>query len=119
VRARAEGDSLRGTWVKTSNNVVNYQSIEFLYDANGSLAGSFAVNANLLITAAGQLCSGRSECPNQNTSISLVKYVFDQNDPDAAIIGVQYLLPLGTPANVLCNSFSSDAGFPGIPVPLP
>ena len=109
----------RGQWIKTSNNVVNYKSIEFLYDANGNLAGSFAVNSNLLITPSGQLCSGNSSCPNQTTSISLVKYVFDQNNVDDDVVGIQFLLPLNSPANVLCNSLSSGAGFPGLPVPMP
>src|SRR5215831_3931429 len=79
----------RGQWTKTGTNVYNYQSVEFLYDANGNLAGSFAVNANLLLTATGQLCSGRQNpdaagttiCPNQATSLSLVKYNFE--DPPA------------------------------------
>src|SRR5262252_9966361 len=48
----------RGQWTKTGTNVFNYQSVEFLYDANGNLAGSFAVNSNLLMTPTGQLCSG-------------------------------------------------------------
>jgi len=109
----------RGQWVRTSNNVVNYKSIEFLYDANGNLAGSFAVDADLLMTPAGQLCSGNALCPNQTTSISLVKYLFDNNDVDADIVGMTFLLPLNTPANALCNSLSSGQGFPGIPVPLP
>ena len=109
----------RGQWVQISNNAVNYKSIEFLYDANGNLAGSFAVDSDLLVTSTGQLCGGRSECPLQTASMSLVKYQFDGNDVDADVVGLQYLLPLGTPANVLCNSLSSGAGFPGIPVPLP
>ena len=110
----------RGQWSRVSNNVFNYKSIEFLYDANGNAAGSFAVNSTLLLTSAGQLCSGRSECPKQTTSISLSKYVFDSDNPDLDIVGVDYLLPPGTPTNVLCNTLSSGAGFPAIPViPLP
>jgi hypothetical protein len=110
----------RGQWSRVSNNVFNYQSIEFLYDANGNAAGSFAVNSTLLLTSAGQLCSGSSECPKQNTSISLSKYVFDQNNPDLDIVGVNYLLPPGTHTNVLCNTLGSGAGFPNIPaIPLP
>ena len=109
----------RGQWTRISNNMYNYQSVEFLYDANGNLAGSFEVNSNVLITSAGQLCSGLPECPNQNTAISLVKYVFDQDNVDADIVGVDYLLPLNTPANILCNSLSSGEGFPGMPIPMP
>src|SRR5215475_11160272 len=41
----------RGEWTKISTNVFNYQSVEFLYDANGNLAGSFAVDADLLMTS--------------------------------------------------------------------
>ena len=111
----------RGQWTRTSGNVVNYQSIEFLYDANGNLAGSFAVNANLLLTASGQLCSGRTECPNQNTSLSLVKYDFadEPASVDGNITTVTYLLGPGAPANVLCNSLSSAGGFPSLPIPMP
>lgn len=110
----------RGQWTKTSNSVVNYQSVEFLYDANVNLAGSFAVNADLLITPAGQLCSGRSECPNQKTAVSLVRYVFGTADGvDGNITGVDYLLGPDAPANVLCNSLNSGAGFQGLPIPMP
>src|SRR5215510_15798912 len=49
----------RGQWTKLTTSLFNYESVEFLYDANGNLAGSFSVNANLLMTAGGQLCSGR------------------------------------------------------------
>ena len=108
-----------GEWTKISKNVVNYKAVELLYDANGNAAGSFAVNSTQLLTAAGQLCSGRSECPDQNTTLSLVKYVFDQNDVDADIVGVNFLLPAGTPANSLCNRLSSGDGFPGLPIPTP
>src|SRR5262245_20594172 len=63
----------RGQWTRTSINTINYKSVEFLYDGNSSLAGSFAVDANLLITPTGQLCGGRAAgdslgtatCPNQ------------------------------------------------------
>jgi hypothetical protein len=109
----------RGQWLKTSNNVVNYKSIEFLYDANGNLAGSFAVDANLLITPAGQLCSGNTQCPTQTTALSLVRYEFNNNDVDADVVGVNYLLGPDAPANVLCNSLSSGQGFPALPVPMP
>src|SRR5262245_9755684 len=111
----------RGQWVKLSSSVVNYKSIEFLYDANGNLAGSFAVDANLLITATGQLCSGNAQCPSQTTAVSLVKYGF-QSEPDNVdgdIVGVTYLLGPDAPANVLCNSLTSGGGFPGLPVPMP
>jgi len=110
----------RGQWTRTSSNVVKYQSVEFLYDANGNLAGSFAVDADLLITPAGQLCSGRSECSNQNTAVSLVQYIFGGPDGvDGNITGLNYLLGPDAPANVLCNSLSSGAGFPSLPIPLP
>jgi hypothetical protein len=110
----------RGQWTRISSNVVNYKSVEFLYDANGNLAGSFAVDANVLMTPAGQLCSGRSECPNQNTAVSLVKYVFGTPDGiDGNITGVDYLLGPDAPANVLCNTLNSGAGFPGLPIPTP
>jgi len=110
----------RGAWTKVSSNVVNYTAVELLYDANGNAAGSFTVEADLAVISGGlQLCSGRSECPSQTTTVSLAKYTFDQNDPDANIVGVQYLLPPGTPANTLCNSLSSGAGFPGLPIPTP
>ena len=118
----------RGQWTRTSSNVVNYKSVEFLYDANGNLAGSFAVDADLLITPAGQLCSGRSsgalppgaECPNQNSAVSLVQYVFGgPGGVDGNITGVSYLLGPDAPANVLCNSLSSGNGFPGLPIPMP
>jgi hypothetical protein len=112
----------RGQWTKNGNNVVNYQSVEFLYDANGNLAGSFAVDANLLITAAGQLCSGRVvECPDQTTSVSLVKYGFADSPAsnDGNIVTVTYLLGPNAPANVLCNSLNSGAGFPSLPIPMP
>lgn len=110
----------RGAWTKVSTNVVNYTAVEFLYDANGNAAGSFTVDADLAVISGGaQLCSGRSECPNQTTEVSLVKYLFDQNDPDANIVGLLYLLPPGTPANTLCNSLSSGAGFPALPIPTP
>jgi hypothetical protein len=110
----------RGAWTKVSTNVVNYTAVELLYDANGNAAGSFTVDADLaVISGGGQLCSGRSECPNQTTAVSLVKYQFDQNDPDANIVGLSYLLPPGTPVNTLCNSLSSGAGFPALPIPTP
>jgi len=109
----------RGLWTRISTNTINYQSVEFLYDANGNLAGSFAVDATLLITPAGQLCSGRSECPNQNSAVSLVQYFFAGGDVDSNITGVNYLLGPDAPANVLCNPFSNGAGFPALPVPMP
>ena len=113
----------RGFWTKVNTNVYNYQSVEFLYDANGNLAGSFAVNANLLLTPAGQLCSGRTECPNQTTSVSLVRYNFADEPAsfDGNIVGLDYLLGPGAAANVLCNSFNGPnaAGFPNLPVPMP
>src|SRR5262245_17884332 len=111
----------RGQWTKTGTNVFNYQSVEFLYDANGNLAGSFAVNANLLMTAGGQLCSGRTECPTQTTSVSLVKYHFTDEPAscDGNIVSLDYLLGPGAPANVLCNSLSGGAGFPNLPIPMP
>jgi hypothetical protein len=110
----------RGQWTRTSSNVVNYKSVEFLYDANGNLAGSFAVDADLLITSSGQLCSGRSECPIQNSAVTLVQYLFAGPDGvDGNITGLNYLLGPDAPANVLCNSLSSGAGFPGLGVPLP
>ena len=111
----------RGQWVKLSSTVVNYKSIEFLYDANGNLAGSFAVDANLLITATGQLCSGNTQCPSQTTAVSLVKYGFasEPADVDGDIQSVVYLLGPDAPANVLCNSLTSGEGFPGLPVPMP
>src|SRR5215471_14237526 len=106
----------RGQWTKLNTSLFNYESVEFLYDANGNLAGSFSVNANLLMTAGGQLCSGRQNpdaagsviCPNQATSVSLVKYNFE--DPpanDGKIVDATYLLGPNAPANVLCNSLSS------------
>jgi len=110
----------RGQWTRTSTNAVNYKSIEFLYDANGNLAGSFAVDADLLITSSGQLCSGRSECPNQNSAVTLVQYLFAGSDGvDGNITGLNYLLGPDAPANVLCNSLSSGAGFPSLGIPLP
>jgi hypothetical protein len=110
----------RGQWTKTSTNVVNYKSVEFLYDANGNLAGSFAVDADLLLTPTGQLCSGRPECPNQITAVSLVKYAFGTADGvDGNITGVDYLLGPDAPANVLCNRLNSGAGFPLLPIPMP
>ena len=56
-------------------DVINYESVELLYDENSSLRGSFAVDADLFITPAGQLCGGRPECPNQNAAVNLVKYI--------------------------------------------
>ena len=111
----------RGQWTKVASNLVNYQSVEFLYDALGNLAGSFAVDADLLITTDGKLCSGRAECPNQTTSVSLVKYGFADSPAsnDGNIVTVTYLLGPDAPANVLCNSFSSGAGFPSLPIPMP
>jgi hypothetical protein len=110
----------RGAWTKVSTDVVNYTAVELLYDANGNAAGSFTVDADLAMISGGdQLCSGRAECPNQTTAVSLVKYQFDQNDPDANIVGLSYLLPPGTPVNTLCNSLSSGAGFPALPIPTP
>ena len=110
----------RGQWTRISSNVVNYHSVEFLYDANGNLAGSFAVDADLLITPAGQLCSGRSECPAQNSAVSLVQYVFGGPDGvDGNITGLNYLLGPDAPANVLCNTLSSGAGFPSLPIAMP
>ena len=118
----------RGQWTKIGTNVFNYQSVEFLYDANGNLAGSFAVDANLLMTPAGQLCSGRvvpdtagtTVCPSQTTSVSLVQYQFNGPDGvDGNITGLNYLLGPGAPANVLCNTLSSGDGFPNLPVPMP
>jgi hypothetical protein len=108
-----------GQWTKISKNVVNYKSVELLYDANGNAAGSFAVDSTQLLTPAGQLCSGRAECPNQTTAVSLAKYVFEGNDPDADITGVLLLLGPGAPANSLCNRLSSGDGFPGLPIPTP
>jgi len=107
-----------GQWTKVSTNVVNYKSVELLYDANGNAAGSFSVNANLLLTG-GQLCSGRDECPNQTSTFSLVKYQFAGDNPDGDIVGITALLGPGALANVLCNSLSSGAGFPGLLIPTP
>ena len=107
----------RGEWTRVKNNVFNYKAIEFMYDANGNAAGSFSVDSTFTLTSAGQLCTGRPECPGQTTTISLSKYTFDQNNPDEDIIGVTYLLPPGTPANTLCNRLSSGAGFPSLPIP--
>jgi len=110
----------RGAWTKVSSNVVNYTAVELLYDANGNAAGSFTVEADLAVISGGlQLCSGRSECPSQTTTVSLAKYTFDQNDPDANIVGVSYLLAPGTPVNTLCNTLGSGAGFPALPIPTP
>ena len=110
----------RGQWTRISSNVVNYHSVEFLYDANGNLAGSFAVDADLLITPAGQLCTGRPECPAQNSAVSLVQYVFGGPDGvDGNITGLNYLLGPDAPANVLCNTLSSGAGFPSLPIVMP
>jgi len=108
----------RGEWTKISTNVFNYKAIEFMYDANGNAAGSFTVDSTLLLTAAGQLCTGRAECPGQTTSISLAKYLFDQGDVDGDIVGTTYLLQPGTQANALCNRLSSGAGFPTLPIPV-
>ena len=109
----------RGQWAKIRNDVFNYTAVEFMYDANGNAAGSYSVDATLALTSTGQLCSGRSECPNQKTMVSLAKYVFEQNDVDSDIVGVTYLLPPGTSANTLCNRLSSGAGFPALPIPTP
>jgi hypothetical protein len=106
----------RGQWAKVRTDVFNYAAVEFTYDANGNAAGSYAVNATVAVTSAGQLCSGRPECPNQTTTVSLAKYTFDQNDPDSDIVGVTYILPPGTLAHTLCNRLSSGAGFPALPV---
>jgi hypothetical protein len=109
-----------GQWTKIGKNVFNYKSVELTYDALGNLSGSFAVDSTQLLTSAGQLCSGRGECPNQNTSVTLVKYVFDQNVPDFDIVGTDVLLPAGSPANILCNRLSSGQGFPSLPlIPVP
>jgi hypothetical protein len=109
----------RGEWTRVSNNVFHYKAVELLYDANGNAAGSFSVDSTLALTSAGQLCTGRSECPNQKTTASLVKYQFDQNNADADIVGVDYLLS-DTPVNTLCNRLSSGAGFPTLPmIPTP
>jgi len=97
---------------------LQYKAIEFMYDANGNAAGSFTVDSTLLLTAAGQLCTGRAECPGQTTSISLAKYLFDQGDVDGDIVGTTYLLQPGTQANALCNRLSSGAGFPTLPIPV-
>lgn len=110
----------RGEWTRVKNNVFNYKSVELLYDANGNAAGSFSVDSTFALTSADQLCSGRPECLNQTTKVSLAKYVFENNDPDADIVGVNYLLPPGTPANTLCNRLSSGDGFPTLPmIPTP
>jgi hypothetical protein len=105
----------RGEWTRVSNNVFNFKAVELLYDANGNAAGSFSVNAALALISTGQLCTGRSECPHQTTTATLVKYVFDGNDPDADIISVDSLLT-NTPVNTLCNRLSSGAGFPALTV---
>ena len=109
----------RGAWTKVSTNVFNFTAVEFMYDANGNAAGSFSVDTTLLLTSAGQLCSGRPECPNQTADVSLVKYQFDQNDPDANIVGLTFLLRPGTPVNTLCNTLSSGEGFPALGIPTP
>jgi hypothetical protein len=57
--------------------------------------------------------------PNEQTTFSLAKYVFDQDNPDLDIVGITYLLPPGTPANFLCNRLSGGGGFPGMPTPMP
>ena len=90
----------RGEWTKISTNVFNYN------------------DSTLLLTAAGQLCTGRAECPGQTTSISLAKYLFVQGDVDGDIVGTTYLLQPGTQANALCNRLSSGAGFPTLPIPV-
>jgi hypothetical protein len=108
----------RGEWTRVKNNVFNFKAVELLYDANGNAAGSFSVDSTLALTSAGQLCSGRSECPKQKTTATLSKYVFDQNDPDADIVGVDNLLQ-GAQVNTLCNRLSSGAGFPALPIPTP
>jgi hypothetical protein len=110
----------RGQWAKVRDDVYNYTAVEFVYDANGNAAGSYSVDATLALTSAGQLCSGRPECPFQKTLVSLVKYVFEQNDPDGDIFGVSYLLGPGASANTLCNRLSNGASFPALPmIPTP
>src|SRR5262245_13257792 len=111
----------RGEWKRVSNDVFNYKSVEWLYDGNGNLAGSFSVNSDLLLTSNGQLCSGRvTECPNQNTSATLAKYVFEPGNVDGDVTDVIYLLGPNAPVNVVCNRMSSGDGFPGLPlVPVP
>jgi hypothetical protein len=109
----------RGEWKKLDKNVFSYKSVEFLYDANGNAAGSIAVNSTQLLLPNDQLCSGRSECPNQATIFSIAKYVFDQNNPDGDIVGVTFLVGPLAPTNFLCNRLSSDLGFPGMPIPMP
>ena len=108
----------RGQWAKVRKDVYSYTAVEFTYDANGNAAGSYSVNATLALTSAGQLCSGRPECPDQTTTVSIAKYVFDQNDVDADIVGVTFLLPPGSPTNILCNRLGSG-GFPALPIPAP
>jgi hypothetical protein len=109
----------RGEWQWIGDNVISYKGVELLYDANGNAGGSFVVNSTQLLTSGDQLCSGRAECPHQVTSVSLAKFVFDQNDPDGDIVGVSFLLPPDTPVQSLCNRLSSGQGFPGMPIPVP
>ena len=59
----------RGQWatVTKDKDIFNFTAVEFVYDANGNAAGSYSVDATLALTSAGQLCSGRPECPDQTT----------------------------------------------------
>jgi hypothetical protein len=63
-RRRRDGDRIASAWV---------------------IGDVKARDSTLLLTSAGQLCSGRTECPNQTTVISLGKYLFDQNDGDVPV----------------------------------
>jgi hypothetical protein len=106
----------RGEWTHGDGHTFNATFVEILSDARGNLGGVFNIEASFSLTANGQLCSGTSECPDQKSYVSLVRYEFGSPSPDGPIIGQTTLLPTGTQANSICNRVSSGLGFPA-PIP--
>jgi hypothetical protein len=114
----------RGEWTfvpGTGNTVISSQYVELLSNDRGNVGGYFNVDSTYQLLPNGQLCSGRSECPNAKTYVSLVKFEFPTNavgntNPDGPITGQHALLPTGSQANSICNRISSGLGFPA---PLP
>jgi len=115
-----------GIWEKTGPSQFSANTVEILRDANGNAWGVFNVANDFLLTPSGQLCSGVPtsnpavwgsdvSCPNQMTSFSLEKMIFDQGVVDNKITDSE--TKLSGKANSVCNRVGSGAGFPGIPIP--
>jgi len=99
-----------GEWEKIRRNDFAFRARENLY-INGNAGGFLYVDSiQRLDQASGQLCSGRSECPNTETKIRITQFTFT---PDGSIAGEVDLLPPGSTMQILCEPLSKS--FPGLP----